>query len=462
MQSNAFCKYHPKDAASWHCANCEVDFCINCVPQNGKDIFPRCTLCRRTLSSLSIAEQIPPFWNKLSYFFTFPFNPTTLTVIFLYALVMALIPEGKIGLMIFALILFPLTEFLFDLMEQVANGEKLNTDIKRLFNSEKKGLFIKMLFTIGFITLLVVKSTSLIGEWVGYILAAFFILGAPASFIILMMEKMVFSMISPIKISYIIRLFGGAYFRLYFIAALTVVTSLQFNAAANTNNFLAELIANTFSMYLVVVLFSMMGYLVFQHHHELNYSVRSNNLQSLRTQLPNDMTEVEIFLQEGRFEDAQKLLLDKIAANPLDFKANEKLILLYAIQGNDKHLQKIAEEYFKNLIENNKQSHAADFYTKLSNKSVDFFPAQSANALEMAEQMTNTRQYQTGLSLLSHYSCEPNGDKEWDKIALLKAKLLAEFADDIPSGLILLDSIIKRSVDQQRLEYAEKYRAIIG
>lgn len=468
MPVDVFCKYHPKQAANWNCSNCKVNFCINCVPESKQDVYPRCTLCRRSLSSLSIAEQIPPFWSKFALFFSFPLRRSALIVIFFYALTASLLPDGKIGLIIYILMLIPLTEFLFELMEQVANGETVSSDIKQFFISKNKGLFIKMLFTYGFMVILIGKTIILFGTAIGYMIAAFFILGVPASFIILMMEKRVFSMINPVKIGYIVKLFGGAYFLLYFIAVLSIIASVQFSAVANTGssdvrsgNLLAEFLTNAFSIYLIIVLFSMMGYLVFQHHYELNYSVRSSNLQSLRQRSTNDMTEVEIFLQEGRFEDAQKLLLKKIDENSMDYKANEKLILLYGVQGNDKHMEKIANSYFLKLIENDKQGHAAEFYFKLTSKGIGFFPESTCLALPLAEKMNNNLQYKVALSLLEHYSCEPGGDPSWDKIVLLKAQLLAEYCDDNISAVKLLDSILKRSVDQELLAAAEKYRGII-
>jgi len=465
---DAFCKYHPKQTASWNCPNCKVSFCINCVPENNQDVYPRCTLCRRSLSSLSIAEQIPPFWNKLALLFSYPLRRSPLIVIFIYALVVSLLPEGKIGLIIYVLLLIPLTEFLFELMEQIANGEKISTNLKQFFAAKNKGLFIKMLFTYGFMVILISKAIPIVGTAIGYLIASFFILGLPASLIILMMEKNILSMINPVKISYIIKLFGGAYFLLYFIAVVSLIASAQFSAVASADsidthstNFLAEFLINAFSIYLVIVLFSMMGYLVFQHHYELNYSVRSTNLQSLRQQPTDDLTEIEIFLQEGRFEDAQKLLLKKINDNPMDYKANEKLILLYGVQGNDKHMQKIANPYFLKLMESNKQNHAAEFYCKMSSRGLEFIPESPLLALALAEKMNNNRQFKVALSLLESYSCKPGEGPFWDRIGLFKARLLAEYCEDNISAVTILDNILKRSVDQELLTEAERFRGII-
>lgn len=374
-----------------------------------------------------------------------------------------MLPSGKVGMFLFFIMLFPLTEFLFELMEKIANGEKITSDIKKILDFENKGMFLKMLLTFGFVSVLIVNINAILGTFIGYPIMAFFLLGLPASFIILMMEKSIFSMINPIKIGYIIKLFGGAYFLLYVIAIVAAVLSSQVNQIVNTstNNLLAEFIFHAITIYLVIALFSMMGYLIFQYHHELNYSVRSSNLQSLKQSLKNDMTEVDIFLQEGRFEDAQKLLLNKINDNPMDYKANEKLILLYGIQGNNKHMDKIANAYFTQLIEDNNQSHAAEFYVRLSNQCMEFFPESTLVALSLADKMKNNQQYKVALSLLEHYSSKPGEGLCWDKVGLLKARFLAEYCNDNNAAIKLLDSILKRSVDQDLLTKAEKYRKVI-
>jgi len=297
LQLNTCCKYHPQESANWRCNHCEVYFCINCIPNHQQEIIPKCTLCRHQLSSLSIAEHIPPFWEKFGWFFSFPFKKSAMIVMLMYALIVSLLPEGKIGMVIFVLMLFPLSEFLFELMEQVANGEELNPSSQKLFSTENKGMFTKLLLTYIFIAILLNKTIAIFGEGIGYSIAAFFVLGMPASFIILMMEKTVFSMINPAKISYIIKLFGWAYLLLYLIAIASITMSLHFSLLASGTSFLAELLVNILSIYFVIVLFTMMGYLVFQHHYELNYNVRLSHISSLRSQKINEMTEVDIFLR---------------------------------------------------------------------------------------------------------------------------------------------------------------------
>jgi len=393
-------------------------------------------------------------------FFLFPFKKSALTVMLIYAIVLSLLPDGKVGIILFILLLFPLAEFLFELMEQVANGEEVSSDNSKLFSTENKGMFLKLLLAFVFFTVLLQKTIEIIGGAVGYPLAAFFIFGLPASFVILTIEKNIFSMVNPSKIIYIIKQFGGAYLLVYLMTIVSVFVSFKLGYQASREDWLAGILFNMFSIYLIVILFSMMGYLVFQHHHELNYKVRLLDVDSLKGSTQDRMSEVDIFIQEGRFEDAQKFLLSRITENPKDYKSNEKLILLYAVQGNQAHMNKIAEQYFSVLLNANKITHAADFFYKLSSRSVDYIPESSEIGLVLAEHMSNSKQYQVALQLLDHFSCAPGADN-WDKIGFAKAKLLFEFKHEGEAAIVILDGILKRSLDQELLNAAEEYRTII-
>lgn len=463
---NAFCKYHPNDAASWSCEHCKTHFCQSCVPIKQPTIYPKCTLCRRSLMSLSIVDEIPPLLSKLSFFFLLPIQTTLLIKLIIFSMIISVIPNNKIGIAVFIALMFPVSEFLFTIMEKVANGEPIKAEKKQWFSSEKKGFFIRLLFTYSFIVILISKTFIIFGNTVGYFLSAFFILGLPASMMILMMEKRFLSMINPVKIGYIIKLMGSVYFLLYLLVAIISATSFYFSSISQgQSQFLAEILSNGISFYLVIVLFSMMGYLIFQYHHELNYRVSSKNLQnssaSLKMNQDERMVEIDIFLQEGRFEDAQTILLEKIAINAMDYKANEKLITLYGIQGKDTYLSKIAEAYFKKLVEQEKVAQAADFYVTLAHKSIEYYPSEATLALLIAEGMCNAKQFKIALSLLNHYSDSPNGEQCWDEIAYLKARIYAEFSNENKKATKLLNLIIKRSVKQILLEKADKLLRII-
>ncbi|TQV86585.1 hypothetical protein [Aliikangiella coralliicola] len=457
-----YCKYHPKQKASWFCANCDTAFCNTCTPKDEENYFPKCVLCRRSLRSLSIANTIKPFWQNLAAILSIPLTTAPLLFIIIFAFIFSLLPTGKVGAILFLLFTMPLIEFLLKSMEQVASGESVRAKVTQIFNLKSDALFLKLLVAYVLCVLVVAKLYAFSPVF-GILLGAFLILGTPASFIILMMEKSMLEMFNPAKVIYIIKLFGGAYFLLYGIIFGVVGLSIEsYQIALTSPSFLASMLVNSLILYLTVTVFVMAGYLVFQYHQELSFSINRQVLHDITPDLkPDDMSEVNIFVQEGRFEDAQKILLDRINNHSLDYKANEKLILLYAIQEKPQFLDKIAQSYFTQLVQAGKQKHAADFYQKLQSKSIQFIPEKAKVVAAICGEMKNKSQFKIALSLIDAFLENNKMPENWESLYLVHSQLLAEFANRADEAREKLSIIMRRSLDQDWSEQAENYQRFL-
>ncbi|WP_196137429.1 hypothetical protein [Aliikangiella sp. G2MR2-5] len=435
-----------------------MKFCNTCAPHPENEYLPKCVLCRRSLQSLSIAEKIPPFWRRLGHLLQLPFAVSQLSFIFIFAFVFSLLPTGKIGAILFLLSLIPVIEYLFSNMELVASGDKLNVKLSAFLKFKNKSMFLKLLFAYVFIVLLVAKLSSSL-PLIAFALAAFFALGFPAACIILMMEKSIKEMLNPVKIIYIIRCFGSAYFVLYgAIGLATYLSVVSFELALDSGGFLKALILNLLILYLVLSVFLMAGYLVYQYHKELNFTI---NRRSIREQIPyartNAMAEVDIMLQEGRFEDARKILLAKISDNPLDYKASEKLILLYAVEEKNSFLKKIADKYFLNLIQHNKSRHAADFFHKLKARHLEYHIESIDVLTAITQEMKNKKQFLTACEAIESYIDEKPYVPGWERLYQVYAELLNEFANKGDKAKVILATIVERGGEQEAIDRAQTY-----
>lgn len=459
-----FCKYHPKQYGAWYCASCEVAFCSACVPEDKENYFPKCTLCRRSLRSLSVSHRIPPFWQQLPQLLGKPFNSGVMLFILLFALLLSLLPAGKIGLVLLLLLLLPVVELMFESMESVACGEELPKKVTKFLKLENKSVFTKLVLAYGFVAF-VLTEIYMINSGLSILLSGFFILGLPASFIILMMEKSMFSMLNPVKIGFIIKQFASAYFLLYgFVLAIAAIAITANSIASEISpGLMASLVVNMLLLYLTLVVFLMAGYLVYQYHHELNFSINRQSLHHVDSPPSSDeMAEVNIFIQEGRYEDAQKLLLQKLEVNPRDYRASEKLILLYGIQGKDSFLQKIAEQYFQEMHLIGKHKQAADFLQKLDQKGLAVKAPSIEITVGLVQQMKNKQQFQFALELLDRCLAENIKARHWEYAYLVKAQLLTEYANRAEDAAELLQHIINRGIEQEVMQQAEDYLLAIN
>ncbi|MCW8877643.1 MAG: hypothetical protein OQJ89_13865 [Kangiellaceae bacterium] len=268
-----------------------------------------------------------------------------------------------------------------------------------------------------------------------------------------------FSMINPVKVGYIINLFGKAYIVLYAVILLASVLGIEsFQLVESSSGFAKRLVVNWGLLYLTMIVFLMAGYLVYQFHQELNFTInRQTIFQVVDGPKADPMAEVNIMIQEGRFEDAQRMLLDKIKENELDYKASEKLIMLYAIQGQLSFLDKIAQSYFEVMVENRKVRHAAEFYFKLSKKKIDFTPNSIDVVAAITEEMKNKTQFLVALELIEKFNQKFKMVTGWERLYFTQAQLLVEFANRLPEAKLSLETILKRGTDQELLGKAENY-----
>jgi len=454
------CKYHPKEQATWFCNGCKTNFCSGCVPaEEASSGYPKCTLCRRILVSLSIAKKIPPFWKKLSSLLSMPLTSGPMFVILLFSFIFALLPDGKVGALLVFICLVPVIEFMFDCMEQIASGEKLQIKMTNYLSLENKNNLFKLLLVYSLIVIFITKI-HVISSTVSFSITAFFILGIPASIIILMMEKSMLAMINPVKIGYIIKLFGSAYWLLYGTVLLLTILIFNFNPLAQVDsiNLLSSTLSYSFILYLMSAVFLMAGYLVYQYHFELNFTINRETSHNIEEKSkPEPMAEVNIFIQEGRYEDAQTALLKLIEANELDYKAYEKLILLYSIQGKEFFLNNLAQKYFLLLVHSNKNRHAADFISKLKERSIKFEPDSIEVMIGICGEMKNKNQYSYALELISVFIEQHGMVEQWEKLYFIHAQILAELSNKTHEAINILELIIKRSTNQNVLDKTDKY-----
>jgi len=453
------CKYHPQRQASWHCSTCAINFCFGCISSENGELYPQCVLCRRTLLRQSNANQTPSIGQQLPKILSTSASGKVLLLVSFFSLAFTLIPTGLFGDVVFLIFLIPLTEFLFDSMEQTASGDTLRPSLSRYFSLRNNRVFFKFLLTFVLTLMLLIKLGSL-NSGASLLLGAFFVLGIPASAMILMMEKSMLAMLNPIKISFIIRTLGSAYLLLFILSSAVALTLMEFNrfASGNEIGFLAEFLLTGAVLYLITTIFLIAGYLIFQYHTEFNFTLGSEAMSKLsQGEQKEALYDVNIFVQEGRYEDAQTTLLKRIQQNPLDYLANEKLIKLSVVRGNDKLARQLAKNYFSELTARGKYKHAADFYVSLQNQLNDFLLDESQAIISICEAMKNKHHFKLALQTIENQISIDKMPKDWERLHLLYAQLLTEFANRKEEARKSLKLVINRSINQEYAKTASDY-----
>ncbi len=458
------CKYHPTEYASWYCPNCKVHSCINCVTDPRGDLFPSCTLCRKTLTSLSLAPIQPNI--SLGKLLNPILQVRSLLFIFVCSLFIAFISNSDVpnwlSAILTAIIFIPIIVINFSIMEKVANNEPFKMSFKTVATSDNRDLLVKFMTYLVLVTTLIIKLVST-SNLFAQLLAAWLILAIPSSLVIIMMEKRFFSAFNPLKMFLILKIFSSIYLVIFIgwlcIFSLLAMPSVLMSQSGG-ENFMQSLLANCLAIFLIQFVFRLMGAAIFKNHVELNYSVRSTRRSALKNAKQDSMIEVDIYVQEGRFEDAIKILWKMVDQNGSP-SAYEKLISIYHFQNHQSYCQKVAQQYFERLEQLTNYKRAAEFYCQMRSKGIALRPESDKLALGMANEMKNPQQVKDAIALLEKSNYQPSSNADWESISLCLAQLEFEFNQNINRALDLVNTILKRSVDQVVLEKASNYKRVI-
>ena len=76
-----YCKYHPLEAATYYCSQCQNYACDDCTNEDPHSNDGFCFLCKQATQSLGSASSEEPFWRRLDQSFKYPLNTYTLSLI---------------------------------------------------------------------------------------------------------------------------------------------------------------------------------------------------------------------------------------------------------------------------------------------------------------------------------------------------------------------------------------------
>ncbi|WP_417446965.1 hypothetical protein [Kangiella sp.] len=353
------CKYHLHKKALWHCNHCDTPFCIDCCDVEPGMHSPRCLLCRNHMDSYGLSDHVEPFWNKLSLFNGYPFQKNAINFLgvfmvmaFVVGVINNFIPIWLINV-ILKLILFSVgITYVFSVLTKVARGnfEAPSYDEVNLNNSSNMtgkviGLY---LFLIG--TGITITVTF---GWIG-LLSAWVALGffLPAMMINLAMVRSIEAAINPADLLRTIVGIGWPYLLLVLFVYLIGIGQ---EFAQNTIYFwLPEFISYPLIYgalgFFHIMMFSMLGYVVYQYHAELGYGINAeqimNNENVQQVEELRKLAHSDVYIQEGRFDDAEAVLYETAKNPQYSSLALERLIKLNMARNNPVATVKAARAYY--------------------------------------------------------------------------------------------------------------------
>lgn len=349
------------------CYQCSSTVCPDCIPVWPDRGMPRCVTCRSEMEQLGISAYVKPFWQCFDQFFKFPWQKGNLLFMLLaLAIFIIFVPVPNAKEMVTPLqfiyriliwILYPsfIVAYFSAVAVKASDGSSEPPEIMRVWSEGGFSLLFKALVVISVFSIALGVIKMIIGPTAGFMLtfvgATFF----PASIMLLFMEREIGAAVNPGRILSVIQAIGWPYAFLWalvmmLISGPEILYSLPEHIYQSKIYPLLFLMVN---IYFGLVLFHMLGYVVYQYHYELGITLPDEGVESLnmsRTPQKAVLIEAELLIMDGNYESAIKLLENFLKTQPNHEKVQQKLFNLAMETTKGDEQLGIAENYLFYLI----------------------------------------------------------------------------------------------------------------
>lgn len=478
-----YCKYHTQTPAQWHCEQCAIDYCPACVTQASAARAPECPVCKRELQSLGASNLIKPFWLRLREFFLYPAHPAPLILMLVLSLLIFLLRhvpgwQHDFDLLFWtfprnALLTLPILlvylKYAHSVLIETAHGYLKPSEISsdKLFEN---GLIVVKLITVFLAFYLIEWAVLDLMDMTGYYVAAIITaVATPAAIMVLAMEDDLFQALNPAKLAAVIARIGMPYFIMFVLFYLLTMAKSTLLALLHQyiDPSLSLAVYSFVTMYFYLMMFNMMGYILYQYHEEIGFSVHiaaheqeQAGPQQVDVTSP-ELRAIEILLHEGRDDQALGDLQKLIKANPSDLEARDRMLKLVRLTGQEMIHTQQAQDYISYLLGENKMAHAARVFEAAYEFDKQFKPLKPVERLDMAKYLRQNNQGKLAMAILHNLHRDFPSFERVPEAYLIVAQLLAEKFNDDQRAIQVLEFIVKNYPAHPLRSEVEEYLKII-
>ncbi|MEW6647490.1 MAG: hypothetical protein AB1450_09850 [Pseudomonadota bacterium] len=496
--AKVMCKYHPQRTARWACEHCRINFCSSCLSRENPDGPPSCPLCRAPAVEVGDEDLVPPFWTQLARFFILPLQTQPLALLIVITLLSALVGYRSFSALLMQLVfLLVFYKYAYTLLSHLARGHREAPPLQQAVRGEGLDLAIKQFVVF----LLLFLPMGGIGAAVGPLAAMIYyvavMLCLPASIMALAVERSIGSAINPSVLIGMITRIGVPYLALFFL--LGILSSgpnviLEFLTERLGSDFMAlqqmdpgeideaeaARIAEAFmdkvfgiiipvavllNGYFTLVMFALMGYVLFQYHRRLGLDV-DVDVEALAggeatTREHPLLGDVEAMIQEGRLEQAVTVLRNRVVQNRADRVLRDRFHRLLALTGDVKRLNGHGAEYIGLLLDSTDRAKAVQVWHDCKQADADFTLDSPDQVYPLAQTMFSVGAYKSVVALGNGFHKRHPGHADIPRLYLLVARALSEGLNQEQKALPLLQLLAQQYANHPIAPEVRQYLATV-
>lgn len=354
-----YCKYHPLEAATYSCSICGINQCDDCIDESAisRRILYRCFICGNETESLGETYKVEPFWRQLQPCFRYPLNASTITLIIGVSILSAIVfyLPFPFSILFYLALVGSLLKYGLSCLTNTAKGDFQAPDVQQAY-SGGLGTAGSFIFMIILIMAGIYGANQLFGAALANIISFIFLVGFPAILIIYGLTEDVFEAVNPAKMLQLMITIGLPYgLLLAFIFIMLGSVSVINQLIGSEFSILSAILQSLVSNYYLIVMFHIMGYLIFQYQGKLGFSARSDDAsrpQKTEQELLN--AKIKVILKEGDYQQVNLLYKNAIKQYQNDKNLYQEYFEFLLATKNQQEISLFAANYLGLLMQTNR------------------------------------------------------------------------------------------------------------
>jgi hypothetical protein len=316
--------------------------------------------------------------------------------------------------LVIALSYYTLLIYAFKCLNHTATGHLKVPNVSVEYSVLKPSLIFKQML-VYFLFYSLVMLAQRVGNITTIITVLFTLIAIPASTMLLAIHGLYFSAINPFNILSLIKIIGKPYFIFFSILLLVYAAQEGLKTLSSIYIFEFILLPVIFFIqgYFIIVIFAMMGYVLYQYHEPLGLKGIKEfddiDLQSIKG-LSEDLfiNEINILIKENLAKVAIKRLKNKIYDSP-KIKYYQKLFPLLKGSNNKADLLKYGKDAIELILRKPNYSKAKSLYDILviykECLTIDnsFYYSNEALLFDLGKLAYNNSNYDLSFKILSQF-----------------------------------------------------------
>lgn len=418
------------------------------------------------------AVPITPFWQRLPRFFLFPLAPRTLGYLLFLSACCGLgliLPLGKFFKIVVTVVAcigawLALTRYAYGVLEETAQGHLTPEDYDRSDTSHRNSLPYKQ-FGVFFVMGLALGLCAMLGRFAAFVAQTVVNLSMPASIMVLTLTGSTGAALNPVGLWRVIRGIGLPYLGLCAFLFLLSLGGPELLKLVGPRLPLWAMVPgiNFILMYFSLIMFNLMGYVLYQYHGSLGLAAEGDGGQVVpeddRTGDPGER--IAALISAGQVDQALDVAYEAQRLTPEDFRTQDRYLKLLLLGHKTERFLSHARTVLPTYLARGRLAEAWALWCRCRQLDGAWETSEST-VLALAQAAARGRDFRGALEVMKGFDRRYPGHGDIPAIYLLSAQILCEQFHQDPLAGRILETLKARYPDHPLRTEAERYLATLA